>query len=403
MFDKQDAHGDQDQHEQLRRRPRRTRARPEQHDRTNCARWSPTRSRCCTTSPRRRPGCASSSSRSTASPRRRRPVAEHATPNCFIDLDTFFTAWASVAPLARRGDRRRAAVAANRRSTRCRTRRRSTKTRPSSCACCAPARSSLRHRRAAARRTPSRSAPSTSRAATALNTRARRILHRRSRNSAQNPVVHLGARRLHADARSRQPAARRARARADQLQLLDARVPQPREPRSPRTSASARSRAPASCSRRPDRTTRASRPPPRPTGRPIEHAVRQHRRSSTTTTCTPTPTRTSPAPASRSVCEAGNETYIPGKAVIGNVPAARRRQQPRNHDPRTEPVRRKVPGSRRSRPSACDRRTDDEQQVQGKGKQQMSPRALVAPPRRDAGRRAAAREPRALRRSCCSS
>ena len=39
MFDKKTRDGDQGQHEQLRQRPRGARARPQQHDRTNCARW----------------------------------------------------------------------------------------------------------------------------------------------------------------------------------------------------------------------------------------------------------------------------------------------------------------------------------------------------------------------------
>ncbi len=66
-------------------------------------------------------------------------------------------------------------------------------------------------------------------AATALNTRLAES-SQALQEFAQNPIVPLALRRLRADARNRQPAARRDRARAGQLQLLDARVPQPREP-----------------------------------------------------------------------------------------------------------------------------------------------------------------------------
>ena len=116
----------------------------------------------------------------------------------------------------------------NRRSTRSRTRRPSTKTRPSSCTCCAPAR---------ARCVPSRRSSGTPSRVGAVNLRRRhraehapgRILAG-ARGIRAQPGRLAGARRLHADARNRQPAARRDRARAGQLQLLDAGVPQPREP-----------------------------------------------------------------------------------------------------------------------------------------------------------------------------
>ena len=52
-------------------------------------------------------------------------------------------------------------------------------------------------------------------------------------------------------------------------------------------------------------------------------------------------------PGQPQVCEAGNETYIPEPDAIGQPAGGGRDQQPRIHEPRTEPVRRKVPGNRR--------------------------------------------------------
>ena len=102
----------------------------------------------------------------------------------------------------------------------------------------------------------------------------------------------------------------------------------------------------ASCSRRPAPTTRAI-PPRRPPTAVDRTKLRQpgdHRQQPPARQ--PLPER-QPARASRQVCEAGNETYIPGKAVIGNAAGAQRHEQPRIHDARTEPVRRKVPAPRR--------------------------------------------------------
>ncbi len=66
-------------------------------------------------------------------------------------------------------------------------------------------------------------------AATALNTRLAES-SQGLEEFAKNPVVPLAFEDFAQDARNRQPAARRDRARAGQLQLLDAGVPQPREP-----------------------------------------------------------------------------------------------------------------------------------------------------------------------------
>ena len=60
---------------------------------------------------------------------------------------------------------------------------------------------------------------------------------------AKNPIVILALEEFTRTAELGGPAARRARARAGELQLPDAHVPQPRERRVARTSASARSRA----------------------------------------------------------------------------------------------------------------------------------------------------------------
>ena len=83
---------------------------------------------------------------------------------------------------------------------------------------------------------------------------------------AKNPVVTLGLEDFTQTLELGNPLARRARARAGELQLHDAGVPQPREPVRRRASASARWPAPLPCSRRPGPTTRASRPRRRPTG-----------------------------------------------------------------------------------------------------------------------------------------
>ena len=160
------------------------------------------------------------------------------------------------------------------------------------------------------------------RAATALNTELAESSQALA-EFAQNPVVTPGARRLHPDARDRQPAARRARARAGQLQLLDARRSATSRACSRRTSASARSRARRSCSPRTAPTTRASPPRRRPTARRSNtKRVRQAPRSIDNNHLHYNPYPNVAGPGQPQVCEAGNENYVPGKAVIGNVPGS---------------------------------------------------------------------------------
>ena len=246
--------------------------RPQQHDR----RTAPARQRTRpgAAQPRRaaRPTCASCSWPSTGRPRRPRPWPRPHAAYC-TDLDTFFTAWAGCRAVARSGYHRRAAVAgtgdplASRRG-----------------ALLENATEFMHLLRPSAHSLVTVAPPLghaftegavNLAAATALNTQlaesaqALADLRRTTRRDAR-------PRRLHPYARSRQPAARRRRALAGRLQLLDARVPQRRQPASPRTSASARSRAPASCSPRPGPTTRATHPRRRPTDRRLEQAFQQH-------------------------------------------------------------------------------------------------------------------------------
>ncbi len=47
-------------------------------------------------------------------------------------------------------------------------------------------------------------------------------------------------------------------------------------------------------------------------------------------------------PGQPRLCEAGNEKYMVGKMVVGNLPAGGAHDQPRTHLARTEPVRRKI-------------------------------------------------------------
>ncbi len=199
MFDEEDAHGDQGQHEQLRRRPRRPRAGPEQHDRTNCARSSRNAIPVLHNLALPQTGLRELFMALDRAASQAAPVAETPGRACGPTQDTFFTALASVTPsleeatvggprVARAGD----LLAAP-------TRRRSSKTPPSSCACCARARASLRT-----------VAPQLGHAFAvgAVNLRGRdraehaagRILGRRSPTFASNPLVDARPRRLHADA-----------------------------------------------------------------------------------------------------------------------------------------------------------------------------------------------------------
>ena len=105
----------------------------------DCARSSRTRYRCCTTSPRRRRTCAGCSSALDRAASQTAPVAQ-AQAELLHRPRHLLHGLRERRAVARSSHRGRSGVAANRRPTRSRTRRRSSKTRPSSCTCCAPAR-----------------------------------------------------------------------------------------------------------------------------------------------------------------------------------------------------------------------------------------------------------------------
>ena len=102
-------------------------------------------------------------------------------------------------------------------------------------------------------------------------------------------------------------------------------------------------------------------------------------------------------PGQPQLCEAGNETYVPGKAVIGNAPASDVSNNREITSRETDLFGEKYPaatlqalgiakaGSPRPKPRARPRGRANE------------PRALVASPGAGAGRRAAAVEPGARR------
>ncbi len=201
---------------------------------------------------------------------------------------------------------------------------------------------------------------------------------------AENPIVPLALEDFTQTLLVGNPVARRARARAGQLQLLHAGVPQPGEPHlrehRPRHAVAGVD----SCSPPPDPTTRASPPRRPPTGR------RSNTPSSSSAIidnnhlhANPYPNVTGPGQPPNN-CEAGNETYLAGKAVIEQR-ARSHRHRARTDESRTEPVRRKVSelDARESRPGAG----------QARGRADESS-ALVAPLRPDARRRAGSDQPR---------
>ena len=113
------------------------------------------------------------------------------------------------------------------------------------------------------------------RAATALNREVAEATQAIA-EFAKNPVVTTGLEELHPNPDPRQPAVRRAGPGPDDLQLRHAHLPQHRQPALARASASARSAAPWACSRPTGPTTRAPPPPPTPmvplsTTRPAPH------------------------------------------------------------------------------------------------------------------------------------
>ena len=249
-------------------------------------------------------------------------------------------------------DRRAGPRRSRRRRTRCRSRRTVRREqRPSSCACCARARSSLRNRRGAARPRLRRGRGQPAR---------RHRPEHAARGSSPQALAGVRAepgrdarpRRPHADdANSATPLLAGHRARAGVLQLRDADVPQRRQPAGgERRQRHARARGDRALPRT-DPTTRAS-PRRRPANGPSIEQDSFGKPMSTTTTCTPTPTRTSPAPASRGCAKPATRSYVPGKLVIGNTPPARQHEQPRtDHRANRTCSANAIRTQRRSRPS----------------------------------------------------
>ena len=186
------------------------------------------------------------------------------------------------------------------------TRRSSSKTRRSSCACCARAQRILVTVAPAARRTRSPTGAINLDAAHGARTTARRIGARRSQEFAQNPIVHARLRRLH---RRRSKSATRC-----------SRGSRPTQAKCNYWTLAFRNLASLQLGEHRRRHARARglharrRPGPNNEGFPssapangpsTEHAAKQTARSSTTTTCTSTPTRTSPRPGQPQVLRSG--------------------------------------------------------------------------------------------------
>ena len=127
------------------------------------------------------------------------------------------------------------------------------------------------------------------------------------------------------------------------LQLLDARLPQPREPAVRERRQSARSPAQVSCSRRPGPTTRATPPRRLANGPSEEHELEQARAIIDNNHLHANPYPNTAGPGQPQLCEAGNENYIVGKAIIGNLPAAQVSKNREITSREPEPVRRNVP------------------------------------------------------------
>ncbi len=201
-------------------------------------------------------------------------------------------------PVARTDDRRRAARVAPGDPLASRSRPNSSTRAPISCACLRPSAKILTTVAAPLGHAFEVGAVNL-RSATALNGEVAEALEAFAK-FGQEPARDRGHRRRHAHARAWQPALRGIGAGADDLQLRDAHVPQPRE------LALAKHRRRYGRSRDgpvlapTGRTTRASPPRPTPTAplSNLRHRVAQAL-DPTTTICTSTRTPTSPAPASR--------------------------------------------------------------------------------------------------------
>ena len=211
-------------------------------------------------------------------------------------LDKFFTDWASVLALDRSSDRRRPGLARTGDLLAARTRRKFYENATEFMHLLRPSAKPL-VTVAPATRARLQGGGHQPRAATALNTAAGRILRRRSQNSAQTRSPPSASK----TSPTRSKSATRCSPgspRAGQLQLLDARLPQPREPRAENIGVGTLARA-GFCSS-PNGPNNEGFPASAPANGPsVERRLPQHARSSTTTTCTRTCTRTSPGPASR--------------------------------------------------------------------------------------------------------
>ena len=246
------------------------------------------------------------------------PVAE-ANAAWYRDLDTFFTAWASVAPSLERATE--GGPASLEQATHSLPVRGAVhwKRRRSSCTCCAPSASALRT-----------VAPPLGHAVTvgAVNLKAATALNSQLASSAQalqafaeNPIVPVALEDFTQTLQIRQPGARRARPRAGHLQLLHAGVPQPGEPdlreHRPRHALPHEPRA------LPERAQQRGLPLLGAGQRAVDRTrlpqLGDHRQQPRPRE--PLPERRRPRSAGGN-CEAGNESYLPGKAVIGNVPGA---------------------------------------------------------------------------------
>ena len=225
------------------------------------------------------------------------------------------------------------------------------KERPSSCTCCARARRSLRTVAPPLGHAFTVGAVNL-RAATDAEHAAGRILAQALAGIRQEPD-----RRRSASKTSRRrsklgnPLLAGHRARAGQLQLLHARLPQPREPgvreRRRRHARARRLRA------RADRAQQRGLPVLGARQRAVDRTRRPAaRRSSTTTTCTSNPYPNVAGPGQPQAVRSGQRDLHAGQGRDRQPAAASVGTNREITTPRTEPVRRKVPELRRSRPSA---------------------------------------------------
>ncbi len=158
------------------------------------------------------------------------------------------------------------------------------------------------------------------REATALNTQLA-ASSQALQKFAENPIVTAEPRRLHADAAVRQPGARGAGARAGVLQLPDADLPQRGEPAvGEHRRRHARARRPGARAERPNNEGFPSSAPAN--GPSIEKAFVGSSTIVDNNHVHANPYPNVAGPGQPRVCEAANETYEKGKAVLGNLPAA---------------------------------------------------------------------------------